>query len=100
MNSTEKIKTWMMSNYTSTPAQSHQLEIAVDKMLKLYEDNPALGSPYNTGNKTFGLGKEYKRYASIGKYELIQPSLHRLTSPYSGRPNDRLPASRVDASCQ
>ncbi|KAJ7286289.1 extracellular triacylglycerol lipase precursor [Mycena rebaudengoi] len=65
MNSTEKMKTWMMSNYTSTPAQSRKLEIAVDKMLKLYEDNPALGSPYNTGNETFGLGREYKGYASI-----------------------------------
>ncbi|KAH9850203.1 esterase 1 [Lenzites betulinus] len=37
----------------------------IDGMLQLYPNNPALGSPYGTGNDTFGLGAEYKRGASI-----------------------------------
>jgi hypothetical protein len=35
-----------------------------NKLLKLYPDIPALGSPYNTGNETFGLSPQFKRIAS------------------------------------
>ena len=34
-------------------------------MLELYPDNPALGSPFGTGNETFGAGMEYKRAAAM-----------------------------------
>ena len=34
-------------------------------LLQLYPDDPALGSPFGTGNETFGAGKEYKRAAAL-----------------------------------
>ncbi len=34
-------------------------------LMQLYPDNPALGSPFGTGNETFGLSSEYKRVAAI-----------------------------------
>ena len=37
----------------------------IREILKYYPDSPAAGSPYGTGNETFGLGAEYKRLASL-----------------------------------
>ncbi|KAF8991038.1 extracellular triacylglycerol lipase precursor [Hymenopellis radicata] len=37
----------------------------VDRLFELYPDDPALGSPYNTGNETFGLSKTFKRMAAL-----------------------------------
>ena len=39
----------------------------IERILQLYPDVPALGSPFNTGNNTFGLNSEYKRYNAICK---------------------------------
>jgi len=36
-----------------------------ESLLALYPDDPAAGSPYGTGNETFGRPAEYKRAASI-----------------------------------
>lgn len=42
---------------------------AVEELLtpiwEFYPDKPWVGSPYNTGNKTFGLSRSYKRQASL-----------------------------------
>lgn len=35
------------------------------ELLRLYPDDPALGSPFGTGNETFGAGAQYKRGAAI-----------------------------------
>ncbi len=40
----------------------------VDRLFELYPDDPALGSPYNTGNETFGLSKSFKRMASLSQF--------------------------------
>ena len=37
----------------------------VARLLELYPDVPALGSPYGTGNETFGLSSQYKRASAI-----------------------------------
>ena len=37
----------------------------LDELLALYPDDPSLGSPFGTGNQTFGLSPEYKRFAAI-----------------------------------
>lgn len=37
----------------------------IDELLRLYPDDPAVGSPYNTGNDTFGLDAQFKRIASL-----------------------------------
>lgn len=57
------------ANFTPTDpsVSATQLSSAIDQLLQLYPDIPALGSPYNTGNETFGLGSGYKRAASISK---------------------------------
>ncbi|QRW08226.1 carbohydrate esterase family 10 protein [Ceratobasidium sp. AG-Ba] len=38
---------------------------AVNEMLKYYPADPSAGSPYNTGNDTFGRAAQYKRAASV-----------------------------------
>ncbi|KAG8780522.1 hypothetical protein FRC12_022898 [Ceratobasidium sp. 428] len=38
---------------------------AIRELLKFYPTDPAAGSPYGTGNETFGQGAQYKRAASI-----------------------------------
>ncbi|KAF7365810.1 Carboxylic ester hydrolase [Mycena venus] len=42
-----------------------ELSDKIDELLMLYPDDPALGSPYNTGNETFGLPSGWKRSTSI-----------------------------------
>ncbi|OBZ76232.1 Lipase 2 [Grifola frondosa] len=53
---------FMPRNVDTPPAS---LTAAANNLLVLYPDIPALGSPYNTGNETFGLSPEYKRLSSI-----------------------------------
>ncbi|KAG2008175.1 carotenoid ester lipase [Coprinopsis cinerea AmutBmut pab1-1] len=52
---------------TISPAKNpgRRLTNAVDRMLRLYPDVPALGSPYNTGDELFGFPSIYKRAAAI-----------------------------------
>ncbi|KAG8687534.1 hypothetical protein FRC11_007065 [Ceratobasidium sp. 423] len=38
---------------------------AVKELLSLYPTSPAAGSPYGTGNETFGRAAQYKRFASL-----------------------------------
>ena len=47
------------------PTLSAQFEQDVATLLQLYPDIPALGSPFGTGNETFGLSSEYKRAAAM-----------------------------------
>ena len=35
------------------------------ELVNAYPDNPALGSPFNTGNNTFGLNPSYKKASAI-----------------------------------
>ncbi|KAJ7206506.1 triacylglycerol lipase, partial [Mycena pura] len=41
------------------------LDASLDTLLNLYPDVPALGSPFNTGNETFGLSSQFKRASAI-----------------------------------
>ncbi|KAG8703461.1 hypothetical protein FRC09_004149 [Ceratobasidium sp. 395] len=44
---------------------------AMEELLHYYPTPPEYGSPYNTGDQTFGQGAQYKRFASIyGDYAL------------------------------
>ena len=47
------------------PSLSPQFQKDVATLLTLYPDNPALGSPFGTGNETFGLSSEYKRASAL-----------------------------------
>ncbi|KAJ7507037.1 extracellular triacylglycerol lipase precursor [Mycena galericulata] len=70
VNTTEGVKETYVSQYSPPvpPETMETLEAAVDTLLKLYPIIPALGSPYDTGNNTFGLGPEYKRSSAIYEY--------------------------------
>lgn len=65
----------MVLNVAETPALEGyniaQLDKHVSKILELYPNDPSLGSPYNTGNETFGLSPQYKRLASISELSLV-----------------------------
>ncbi|KAJ7111450.1 esterase 1 [Mycena epipterygia] len=64
INSTDEINAAIFS--MSSPSVSPTiLERSVLTLLQLYPDIPALGSPFNTGNETFGLSSQFKRAAAL-----------------------------------
>lgn len=65
INSTEEISESLIIGSTPSLRSPEALAAAVNKILQLYPDIPALGSPFGTGNNTFGLSSQYKRFASI-----------------------------------
>jgi len=56
---------WLNANATPSPAGPDALKAAMDKVLSLYPDDPSAGSPFGTGNQTFGSGTGYKREAAL-----------------------------------
>lgn len=67
VTSEDGVRDFIRSNFSAGSTESdEELEQAIDRLLELYPDNPALGSPFNTGNETFGLPKEYKRISAMG----------------------------------
>lgn len=65
INSTEQLRDLILTNTIVSQTASPQLEYAVDKLLQLYPDIPSLGSPFDTGNETFGLNSQFKRAAAL-----------------------------------
>jgi len=47
----------------------------INQIIALYPDIPSLGSPFNTGNDTFGLSSEYKQFSAIRKDDYSQRAL-------------------------
>ncbi|KAF4588088.1 hypothetical protein EYR38_010053 [Pleurotus pulmonarius] len=74
-SSSEEIRARLIATYLSSAAVSQaQVEEVVDKLMEIYPDIPALGSPYNTGNETFGLSSQYKRLGSLlGDLAFVAP---------------------------
>ncbi|EJD02497.1 esterase 1 [Fomitiporia mediterranea MF3/22] len=64
-NSTEQLREWVISNTSSPVVTMSGPDPVADEILKLYPDIPALGSPYGTGNETFGLSPQFKRVSSV-----------------------------------
>ncbi|KAJ7775366.1 extracellular triacylglycerol lipase precursor [Mycena metata] len=66
VNSTSALRTYIASQLPGIPlSEPVQLNSTIDRMLQLYPDVPALGSPFGTGNDTFELSAEWKRAAAI-----------------------------------
>ncbi|KAJ7766333.1 extracellular triacylglycerol lipase precursor [Mycena maculata] len=63
-NSTEEIQASLIAG-ASPSISLATLKQSVSTILELYPDIPALGSPFGTGNETFGLSPQYKRAAAI-----------------------------------
>ncbi|KAG9126323.1 hypothetical protein FRC07_003890 [Ceratobasidium sp. 392] len=64
MNSEQDIINWITTRFTGLNIGISN-ETAVRELLKYYPADPAAGSPYGTGNETFGQGPQYKRFSSI-----------------------------------
>ena len=62
---TDDISIWLNANATPSPLGADALGAAVNKVMSLYPDDPSAGSPFGTGNETFGAGSGYKREAAI-----------------------------------
>jgi len=60
-----EIPIWLKTNFTPSPAGPAVLKDKMGNMMSLYSDDPSLGSPFGTGNQTFGTGKGYKRASAI-----------------------------------
>ncbi|KAH9476837.1 Lipase 1 [Psilocybe cubensis] len=70
--SPDDIKNFILSATSPPVVSPAEQEAIIDRALAMYPDNPALGSPFNTGNDTFGLDGEYKRYAAIFADFIVQ----------------------------
>ena len=68
--STADIYASIIANYSPPLVSPAVLQGAANRLLELYPDIPALGSPFNTGNETFGLPSGYKREAAIVEFHL------------------------------
>jgi hypothetical protein len=62
---TDDISIWLYANATPSPLGADSLRAGTEKVMSLYPDIPSAGSPFGTGNKTFGAGPGYKRQAAI-----------------------------------
>ncbi|CAA7263293.1 unnamed protein product [Cyclocybe aegerita] len=61
----DDIRATIISSLSPPLVAPSLLNSTADELLKLYPDDPALGSPFNTGNQTFGLPPGFKRQAAI-----------------------------------
>lgn len=66
INSTSQIRDAIIANFSPPLVSPSLLDNSADKLIQLYPDVPALGSPFNTGNETFGLSSVFKQLAAIG----------------------------------
>ncbi|KAJ7866606.1 extracellular triacylglycerol lipase precursor [Mycena olivaceomarginata] len=64
VNSTDEINESTVA-LLSPSVSPTKLESSILTLLQLYPDDPALGSPFNTGNNTFGLSSQFKRASAI-----------------------------------
>ncbi|KIJ52838.1 hypothetical protein M422DRAFT_155922, partial [Sphaerobolus stellatus SS14] len=56
----------IMANFNPPTVSTQSLSNAADDLLKLYPvDDPTVGSPFNTGNETFGLSPVFKTAAAV-----------------------------------
>uniref|UniRef100_A0A8H7XT35 Carboxylic ester hydrolase n=1 Tax=Psilocybe cubensis TaxID=181762 RepID=A0A8H7XT35_PSICU len=65
IQSAADIEAFLVAGYSPLAVSPAAFESTVAKLLELYPDDPALGSPFNTGNQTFGLNSNFKRAAAL-----------------------------------
>lgn len=61
-------KNMIIAQHSPPTTTQEELEDIADKILELYPDNPAAGSPYGTGDELFGMPRSYKREAALSAY--------------------------------
>ncbi|KAA1474772.1 esterase 1 [Dentipellis sp. KUC8613] len=65
VSSTRDIATALLAVYSPNILQIPSLTRTINNLIGLYPDDPAQGSPFFTGNETFGLSPAYKRAAAL-----------------------------------
>ncbi|TFK66012.1 esterase 1 [Pluteus cervinus] len=79
VNSEQFLRLSIIANFSPPVTGIYALESAADKLLQLYPNDPAVGSPFNTGNDTFGLNPVFKQFSALMGDILFQ-STRRLWS--------------------
>ncbi|KAF8608649.1 alpha/beta-hydrolase [Ceratobasidium sp. AG-I] len=64
MNTEQDIVNWLGAQFPGLNIGITNVPLLRD-LLRFYSVSPAAGSPYGTGNETFGQGTQFKRFASI-----------------------------------
>ena len=69
----EELKWGLVATHSQVPppVPASTLESTIDRLLQLYPDDPTVGSPFGTGNETFGMPSSFKRQAAICKYSRL-----------------------------
>ncbi|KAF8152915.1 extracellular triacylglycerol lipase precursor [Crassisporium funariophilum] len=62
---TADVRATIIASYSPPLVDPAVLQATADRLLVLYPDDPAVGSPFNTGNNTFGLPSGFKREAAL-----------------------------------
>jgi len=65
LNTEDEIRESIIANFSPPIVSVQTLTNTADKLLQLYPNIPALGSPFNTGNETFGLSPVFKQAAAL-----------------------------------
>ena len=66
INSEKEVYELTLRSFSPPIVAPTVLDDVARNILRLYPDIPALGSPFSTGNETFGLSSVYKQRAAIG----------------------------------
>lgn len=62
----EVIHDWVVGNSSPSPRGAQVLNDTTSKLLKdYYPNDPTLGAPFGSGNETFGLNVQWKRWAAV-----------------------------------
>ena len=64
-NSSQQFNEWLTFNTSPPVVPEPYYQQVIATLGELYPDDPALGSPFGTGNDTFGLSSQYKRIAAV-----------------------------------
>lgn len=83
INSQPQVETWIRANLTPPAVPEFEFNKDVETVLRLYPNDPALGSPFNTGDDTFGLNAEFKRMSAINGDDAFQSLRRSLTELFA-----------------
>ncbi|KAL0567356.1 hypothetical protein V5O48_014641 [Marasmius crinis-equi] len=87
-SSDDAIRNLIKSASSRPPGREKEIQQIIDRTLREYPNIPSLGSPFGTGNDTFGLDKGYKRGSAVGGDLILQSHRrfmsHRLAQRHDG----------------
>jgi len=82
INSEQEVHDLILARFSPLVVAPSLLDGAAKKLLDLYPDIPALGSPFGTGNETFGLSSVYKQTAAIRESTILRTHVRIMTDGF------------------